>query len=32
MRRWEYVIKMGHKEIWCEGADWVYLAKDREHW
>jgi hypothetical protein len=24
--RWNGSIKMNHKEIGCEGADWVHLA------
>jgi hypothetical protein len=28
-RRWEANIKM---EVGCGGADWIYLAQDRDRW
>jgi hypothetical protein len=31
-RTWEDNIKMGLKEIWCEGADWIQLAQGRVQW
>jgi hypothetical protein len=31
-RRWEDVIKMDLKEVGCGGAEWIYLAQDRESW
>jgi hypothetical protein len=31
-RRWEDNIKMDLKAIGWEGADWIYLARDRDQW
>jgi hypothetical protein len=31
-RRWEYNIKMDHREIGWGGMDWIDLAKDRDQW
>jgi hypothetical protein len=31
-RRWEDNIKMDLREIGCGGADWIYLAQDRDRW
>jgi hypothetical protein len=25
-------IAMDHKEIGCEGVDWIHLAEDRDRW
>jgi hypothetical protein len=25
-------IKMGLKEIMCQGVEWIHLAKDRDQW
>jgi hypothetical protein len=30
--RWEDNIKMGLKEIVCEGVDWTDLTQDRDRW
>jgi hypothetical protein len=30
--RWEDNIKMGLREIGCEGVDWMHLAQDRDQW
>jgi hypothetical protein len=26
------IIKMYHKDIRCEGMDWIHLAQDRSQW
>jgi hypothetical protein len=31
-RRWEDNIKMDLPEVGCGGADWIYLAQDRDRW
>jgi hypothetical protein len=31
-RRWEDNIKMGLREIWFDGANWMRLAQDRVRW
>jgi hypothetical protein len=31
-RRWEDNIKMYHREIGIDGANWIRLAQDRIHW
>jgi hypothetical protein len=31
-RRGEDNIKMGLREVGCEGADWIDLAQDRDRW
>jgi hypothetical protein len=31
-RRWEENIKMGLREIWIDGANWIHLTKDRVQW
>jgi hypothetical protein len=30
--RWEEDIKIDHKEVGCEGMDWIKLAQDRDRW
>jgi hypothetical protein len=27
-RRWEHSIRMYHREMWWEGADYMHLAQD----
>jgi len=27
-RTWEGNIRMGLREIWCEGVDWIHLTQD----
>jgi hypothetical protein len=29
-RRWENNIKIGIREIGCDGMDWIHLAQDRD--
>ena len=31
-RRWKDNIKMGVREVGCEGMDWIELAQDRDSW
>jgi hypothetical protein len=31
-RRWEYNIKMDHRELGWGGMDWIDLAQDRDQW
>jgi hypothetical protein len=31
-RKWEGDIKMGHKEIGCEGVDWILLSQGEVQW
>jgi hypothetical protein len=31
-RRWVDNIKMGLREIGCDGMDWIDLAQDRDKW
>ena len=31
-RRQEDNIKMGLREVGCEGMDWIDLAQDRDRW
>jgi len=31
-RRWKDNIKMGVREVGCEGMDWIELAQDRDRW
>jgi len=31
-RRWEDNIKMGLREIWIDGANWIQLAQDGVQW
>jgi hypothetical protein len=31
-RRWVDNIKMNHREIGWDGADWMDMAQDREQW
>jgi hypothetical protein len=31
-RRWEYNIRMDHREIGWEVVDWMHLAQDGDQW
>jgi hypothetical protein len=31
-RTWEGNIRMGLREIWCEGVDWIHLTQDTDQW
>jgi hypothetical protein len=31
-RRWDYNIKMGLREVGCEGMDWLELAEYKDRW
>lgn len=28
----EFYIKMGESETWCQGADWIHLARCSNRW
>jgi hypothetical protein len=30
--RWEDNIRMDHREIGCEGRDWMHVAQDTDQW